>query len=557
MFTKITKGLRIGSSLTSVKFITSTLLTIILSAVFLMLIYAWSTAQILTQQVLNDEGSAVQTAASSIDSFLEQSYTNLKADYISNKPIDPSLGKTFQIGIIQEKAGKTSSINLNDTRLPYLTNYLQNQGTNTAKYYFDSTNNLLYVVYSADDGGYEAGAIDTTTDKSLYSIYSLSGYHAYFVSNSGNILDSNTKNTDINFIKSLNIKYDNFQQVKLGNIHRSIFSYAPLSTVNLGIGMLSDPITGMLMQDSANFLYFLLLLCLILFLAITIIFALLIDIPLTQTLDFLQDYAEGNVRELHIHAQDSFGTLAKHINELIKKVHNDFQRIGQADSIQEDFLLLSGHLLRTPLTSIQGYVDILSSLQPTKQQSEIITNIQTAVTKLKQLEENIIALSADNTKIINAPVDSVNAKEIMEEIFAQMETQAKEKNINFILDTTSSEQIAIKVNRGNIIHALKNLIDNAIKFTSEGGTVKLYAKVKDNSIIFSVSDTGIGMTKDELEKIFIKFSKVSDTLEYNSDGFGIGLYVTKIIVETYNGKVWADSIKGSGSIFNIQLPIGN
>lgn len=556
MFTWLKKLIKPATSLVSLRFIVSIFLMLLLSAGLLMVIFSWLTGTLLETTQLQEEAMYTKGVSATFDDYLQHGYDQLSINFDTSNQIYASLENEFDIGVIQYRNTKQVSLDANPNKFQDLLTFASSINAATPHYTLDTTNNLIYITYLQSSTNYEIGAIDLT-GSAMTNLIASNTFHTYLVSTNGTIILTNTSNINPTFIQSLKIAYNNEVQIKIGNIRREAFTYYPIDSIDLGIAALSDPVTITTLQYSQTFFYYILLLGFSIFLALIVLFALLIDIPLTRLVTFFADYNKGKVRHIEHSDDGSFGIITENINKLIGNVKNDVERINKADEIQDDFLLLSGHLLRTPLTSIKGYLDIVVTENKDEKLVPTLSSIELTLNKLVQLEENILAISKDNDNIINAPTSLVYINELLEEIHSQTVSPAQEKKINYILDTLGIQDAAVTVNRDNLTRAIKNLIDNAVKFTSEGGTVKLYAQIKKTDVIISVSDTGIGLTKEETEGLFKKFSRISDTMEYNSDGFGIGLYVAKLIVERYGGIIWVDSIKGSGSIFNIKLPIAN
>lgn len=298
---------------------------------------------------------------------------------------------------------------------------------------------------------------------------------------------------------------------------------------------------------------------LLLNLLITIIFTIVvlrtINDPLAKIYGYIERYLNGERSDINIKSKNIIFKLFLSISALTDSVKSEFKKVEKENQIQEDFILLSGHLLRTPLTSIIGYFDLLKALNKDKNLEETMNNISIALTKLQTLEENILSISAEENKLINAPLEEVLIKDVIEETYNEMVLIANKKNIKMSASAEGLKDVKLKANKANIKQAYKNLVDNAVKFTSEGGVVKLFGNIKDNNIILSVSDTGVGLSQEEVGNIYKKFSRVSSALEYNTDGLGIGLYIVKLITDMYKGRTWVDSIKGNGSVFNIEFPL--
>jgi len=114
--------------------------------------------------------------------------------------------------------------------------------------------------------------------------------------------------------------------------------------------------------------------------------------------------------------------------------------------------------------------------------------------------------------------------------------------------------VAVKADRRGLTRALTNLVDNAIKYSPEGGRVTVHLASEEEGTTISVSDTGIGMTPTQVSKLFQPFTRVLDESQHKIRGTGVGLYSTKRLVEAHGGDIWAESEYGRGSVFSIRLP---
>jgi signal transduction histidine kinase len=543
-----------ATSLVGFKFIATSLFVIVVIGALLLLVYAWNISDIIATHVQAQENTYIKNANSNITDYFTRSFEELQFDNASDSLGDGRNAKLFDIGVRQRVGNKMVLLNISDdtTKLAALTSFAIHITPATPQFSLDTTNKLIYVTYEPNNLSMSVGAIDLT-GSNIAKIINAGSFTDFLTTNTGAILTSNST-IDPNFITKLNLSYAESQQLSIGNVHREILTYAPISAIHVEIGILSPTFTSEIASDAKLFAFYLALLGLTLLLAEIVIYSTIIDLPLTRMITFFDDYYAGKIREIKVYHEDSFGILSQHINELIKQVKSDYKRIGKADEIQEDFLLLSGHVLRTPLTSVDGYIDLLKQQNKDPNLKQTIEDLSVSLNKLMRLEENILSIAEENTKIINAPRETLDVKTIMEEAFHNYDQTAKSKNVNYVIDTSDTNGVMIKANKENLVLAVRNVLDNAIKFTSEGGTVKLYANVRGNTIVISVSDTGIGLTKEEAEVLFKKFSKISDTMEYNADGLGLGLYVVKIITEAYDGEVTIDSIKGNGTIVNMSFP---
>lgn len=542
----------------SVRFALTTCIAIVLVSTLILVVYSIITSLATQISLLQEQQDIVAAKTLTFENYLQHLSLLLEKDYETNAISDKTLLQNFSGGIIAQQNGFITTQSGNKVIFTQLTNFTKTISLKTPVYSLDSANKALFITIldTTTPSNFITGAIDLQTP-AIQNMLTSSEQHIYLVSFTGDALTQTAQSPTLADLSVVGLQYTHAFQQTIGSFDRQAITYAPISQTELGILARSNDILSIVHNQIIFFLFYLIVLSIILFLAMLIIFAVLIDTPIIRILTFFDDYKKGNTRQIRISSQDTLGEIATDINELIQQVSNDFKRIQSADQIQEDFLLLSAHLLRTPLTSLQGYLDLLSSAHHDKTITPFIENMENALQKLKQIEENILSISQESTSLINAPITHVAIADILQEAYTQMLPVAEEKHITFSYDDTQVKRtpVFIDVNKEAFIHVLRNIIDNACKFTPEGGTVKLYTRLIEKNIIISISDTGIGLTDEEKKHLFTKFYKVSQVMRYGTEGLGLGLYVVKLIIERYNGNITVDSIKGNGSIFNIKLPI--
>lgn len=221
-----------------------------------------------------------------------------------------------------------------------------------------------------------------------------------------------------------------------------------------------------------------------------------------------------------------------------------------------DFISTVSHELRTPLTSIRGFADTLLTsydrLTP-EQREKFLQIIKEQSNRLISLVENLLTVSKMQSDKELMIYKMVEVNPFIDSAVQMVKNQYKthkyicnyEKNSpKILIDTDKFQQIIL------------NLIDNASKYSNEGSTVEInvYPDYKNNFLVISVKDEGIGISKEDINKIFNKFSRIDSPLTRKIQGNGLGLYITKTLVEKMNGKISVDS-SPKGSEFKIEFPI--
>ena len=246
-----------------------------------------------------------------------------------------------------------------------------------------------------------------------------------------------------------------------------------------------------------------------------------------------------------------------HLLQRLKLEEVEAQKMKELDRLKSRFFANISHEFRTPLTLILGPVEkVLSSV--TGEVKNDLMVMQRNARRLQQLINELLSLSKLESGQMKLHTQEVNIVEIAKSYLQQFESLAIQKKIS--LDFSSAKyEILLYVDIEKIEKILFNLLSNALKYTPEGGTISicfLESKVNDLCISFTVSDTGLGIPSDSLSHIFNRFYQVDESNIKDQEGTGIGLALTKELVELHRGDIWVDSEPGKGTIFTIKLPCG-
>ena len=231
----------------------------------------------------------------------------------------------------------------------------------------------------------------------------------------------------------------------------------------------------------------------------------------------------------------------------------DITYLKQVDRLKNEFVNTVSHDLRSPLTAILGYVDLLERVGPVNdQQREFIQRVQVSVQSITSLVNDLLELGR-----IEAGFDSQNEVVPLEGIIRYtLETlggQISDKHLNIHLDLPMD----IPPMRGNPIRLrqmLDNLVGNAIKYTPESGDITIEMEVQSEQIILRISDNGPGIPPADQPHIFEKFYRASNVPK-GVGGSGLGLAIVKSIVDSHHGRIWVESLLGKGSTFTVVLPL--
>ena len=224
-------------------------------------------------------------------------------------------------------------------------------------------------------------------------------------------------------------------------------------------------------------------------------------------------------------------------------------------TIQDEFISTVSHELRTPLTSIRGFSQtLLSSWDKLDEETKkkFIGIIEEQSDRLINLVENILTVSKLN---VDKPVfRSVNVNNTADKIIQMLSLKYKNHKIIKVFD---KKLPPARVDEDKLQQILTNLIDNSGKYSPEGTTIAVTTEVNDNNIIIKIKDEGVGIDQKDLDKIFDKFVRLENHLTSKTQGNGLGLYITKNLVESMNGKISVKSVLNSGTEFELRFPVYN
>jgi signal transduction histidine kinase len=283
--------------------------------------------------------------------------------------------------------------------------------------------------------------------------------------------------------------------------------------------------------------------------------------------------SRGNNDELSV-LTDSFNFMVNSIkkyvnkqNELTRKLKDANEELKNNDRLKDEFINVAAHELRSPIQPILGLSEFLrsnkgrennnssnSAAMSLEKEEELLDVIVRNSKRLRQLAEDILDVAKIEGGSLFLNKEKFNLKEMITEILSEYEQKIKNiKNIKLSYYSQGNDSITIEADRSRLCQVIYNLLSNAVKFTNDGSiTVIAEKKDKDdNFILLSIRDTGTGIDSEMLPKLFTKFATKSQT-----GGTGLGLFISKSIIERHGGKMWAENNSdGKGATFAFSLPI--
>jgi len=243
------------------------------------------------------------------------------------------------------------------------------------------------------------------------------------------------------------------------------------------------------------------------------------------------------------------------LKDLALVINGMLDRIEVSYNSQKQFVSDASHELRTPIAVIQGYVNMLQRWGKTDKEvlEEGISAIEQEAAGMKELVERLLFLARHDKKTLMLEVESFDPLEVMSEIHREARMLSEEHQF----ELSPADNSRISGDKDMIKQLMRILLDNAIKYTPAGGKVTLGVRQERAKCILSVTDTGVGISAEELPKVFDRFYRCDEARKAQTSGHGLGLSIARIIVTAHGGKLKVRSKVGAGTTFSVLLPLEN
>jgi signal transduction histidine kinase len=238
-------------------------------------------------------------------------------------------------------------------------------------------------------------------------------------------------------------------------------------------------------------------------------------------------------------------------------VFRDVTRQVYVDRLKEEFISVAAHELKTPLTALQGYTELLLSEsvgKVTSMQADFLQVIKSNVERLAELANDLLDVSHIEAGMVKLQIQKLHLFDLVNEALAAFQAEIERKGLTLVMEVPR-DLPAVWGDRSRLIQLLSNLMGNACKFTPGGGKVGIMARQLDGQIQVDVMDTGVGISRQDQEQLFSRFFRADNPLIREIGGSGLGLSLARSIVSLHGGKIWVESELGRGSTFSFTLPL--
>lgn len=289
--------------------------------------------------------------------------------------------------------------------------------------------------------------------------------------------------------------------------------------------------------------------------------------------DVAEKYRKGNLRlRSHVDSKDEIGVLSKAFNEMAKDLGSLIsnlegkvkdrtkellranRKLKELDKVKDQFISIAAHELKTPLTSIRGFTQLMRDPSVMRNEKKSIHNLDVIERNVDRLYNLVIDL-VDSTRINVGKLQVSNEVVGIESIFSEIEQTMKPVIVAKGLEAkfACEENLYVNADLGRVLQIIRNFISNSVNYT-EKGEVAFDIFSKGEKVIFRVSDTGVGIPKSQIENIFKRFYQIDRYSKGKIKGSGLGLSICKGLAKLMQGKIWAESDGKTGSTFYLSLP---
>ncbi len=283
-------------------------------------------------------------------------------------------------------------------------------------------------------------------------------------------------------------------------------------------------------------------------------------VSMSKTTDDLSDFEKEMLRKFSENAGIALenSRLYKTLKDAKNDLSEAYENLIALNKMKDEFLTVASHELRTPMTIVKSYLWMIEQQKVgklKKKQLEYLEKAAKGTQRMIDLINDMLNISKFEQDKVFFNVKQTDICDLIREIISSFEIKVKGKEIHLKFDENCSD-IFVDIDKEKMRDVLMNLIDNSVKFTNQGG-IEIKVEEELKNVIISVSDTGSGISQEDLPKLFHKFGRIDNSYTIASDtgGTGLGLYIAKLYIEGMGGKIWATSEgSGKGSIFWISIP---
>ena len=279
--------------------------------------------------------------------------------------------------------------------------------------------------------------------------------------------------------------------------------------------------------------------------------------PISKMKEVAQRFANADFSQrIYIKSEDELGSLAKSLNEMANELQLKINNLKKLDQVKTDFVANVSHELKTPLTAISGFIETLEdgALEDQANNRRFLLIIKKHVARLNAMINDLLTLSELELGKNRIEKTVFDLKDLLQEVVLGFGHAIAAKGIKLELDF-KSDRIKLNADRVKTEQVFVNLIDNAVKYTDDGGEVKICVELNNNFVVIAVIDNGIGIAKEHLDRVFERFYMADKARSRKSGSTGLGLAIVKHVVSLHNGRIKIERRSPQGTKVIVSLPM--
>lgn len=389
-------------------------------------------------------------------------------------------------------------------------------------------------------------------------VWILDSYGNLLISSADSSIGDNAINQHFHKIVDFDIADFGNKYYSIGNFYENyehdvltVFSPINVNYENRGYVLIHKPVSDITSGSDGylNITFYTILIAFIVALILLLAFLHFIYRPLSKITRAAESYAKGDFStNIDVHTNDEIGQLASALNYMA-------QELGTMEEDQRKFVSNVSHDFRSPLTSIKGYVEAMQDgTIPYEMQDKYLNIILFETERLNKLTKSLIDLNQFGRHGIRLDKADFDINNMIRQTILTFEGTCSQKGITFDLVLTGKE-LFVTADMVKIQQVLYNLIDNATKFSNKDSSIKIETHIKNEKLLVSVKDSGIGIPKESLSKIWERFYKSDSSRGKDKKGTGLGLAIVKEIIQAHGENINVVSTEGVGTEFSFTLPL--
>lgn len=289
-----------------------------------------------------------------------------------------------------------------------------------------------------------------------------------------------------------------------------------------------------------------------------------IAVPLQEIIKIIERVSQGELEKRVKIKNNEMQELVSAVNTMIDEVvkmkqglEEQVKRVQELDKTKSEFISIAAHQLRTPLSAIKWTFKMMIDEdvgEITLEQKEFLKRGYITNERMISLVNDLLNVSRIEEGRFGYEFKPKAIEDIIETLLKAAYPLLEEKRINFVLNKPAKPLRKINADAEKLTLALENILNNAIKYTPPKGKISLLVEEKENQLTIIVTDSGVGVPKDQISKLFTKFFRGSNVIRLQTDGSGLGLFITKNVIEKHKGYITIQSEESRGTVVKIALP---